>query len=272
MSVFPSSFFWKLISCLCFFHLCLTVLGLRALRRVVAVIEGCSPAVVGGLRCSGFSCCRVQARGLLRPQLCLRDSSGCGTWAWLLHGVVESSWTRVKPVPPALAGGVLTTGPPEVLFPFFFHLYLGVTYFLISGLSFLYFFYKYLCIFFSLFFLHEGSHVVMVNPIISLSSSFLICKMRKIIPLSFGFWYWFEIMKEKMLSKLYDGLYKATSSVSGFCPGKGLDLLDLVTQYPVFFCYCETVLGIKTKCFCCSSVSVFIIIIIIFFYQFSVWL
>ena len=34
-----------------------------------------------------------------------------------------------------------------------------------------------------------------------------------------------------MLSKLYDGLYKATNSISGFCPGKGLDLFDLVTQY-----------------------------------------
>ena len=88
-----------------------------------------------------------------RPQLlCLRDSSGCGTWASLLHGVWNLPGLGVKPVPPALAGGVLTTGPPrKSCFPLLFRLYLGVTYFLISGLSFLYFFYKHLCIFFSLF-------------------------------------------------------------------------------------------------------------------------
>lgn len=65
-----------------------------------------------------------------------------------------------------------------------------------------------------------------------------------------------------MLSKLYDGLYKATSSVSGFCSGKGLDLFDLVTQYQKL-CYCETVWELKQS-FCYSSVSVFIIFLPIF--------
>ena len=37
-----------------------------------------------------------------------------------------------------------------------------------------------------------------------------------------------EIMKEKMLSKLYDGIYKATALVVSV---QGNDLFDLVTQY-----------------------------------------
>ena len=190
---------------------------------------------------------------------------------------VESSWTRGQTCAPCLGRRCLNHWTTkEVLFPPSFPPILGGNLFLNFWFIFSVFLLQTPVYFLLSLFLHEGSHVVMVNPIISLSSSFLICKMRKIIPLSFskGFWCWFEIMKEKMLSKLYDGLYKATSSVSGFCPGKGLDLFDLVTQYPKLLLLWNS-LGIKTKCFCCSSVSVFIIIIIIiffFFYQFSVWL
>ena len=36
----------------------------------------------------------------------------CGTWAWLLHGMWDFPGPGIEPVPLALAGRFLTTGPP----------------------------------------------------------------------------------------------------------------------------------------------------------------
>ena len=55
--------------------------------------------------CSGPSCCRARA---------LRHSgfSSCGTWAWLPCGMWNLPRPGVKPTPSALAGRLLTAGPP----------------------------------------------------------------------------------------------------------------------------------------------------------------
>ena len=55
--------------------------------------------------CSGFSCCRARA---------LRHTgiSSCGTRAWLPRGMWDVPRPGIKPVSSALAGRLLTTGPP----------------------------------------------------------------------------------------------------------------------------------------------------------------
>ena len=192
---FPLLLFFKLIFCLSFSFIfdCMgsswprRALWLRWLRAALQLWwEGFSSQWLLLLQSTGSRARRLSAvvsQGLQRL-------SGCGTWAQLLHGMWNLPGLGVKPVSPALAGGMLTTGPPrKSCFPLLFHLYLEVTYFLISSLSLLYFFYtnEQIPVYFLLsLFLHEDSHVVMVNPIISLSSSFPTCKMRKILPLSFS--------------------------------------------------------------------------------------
>ena len=39
--------------------------------------------------------------------------SGCGSWAWLLHGAWKLPRPRTEPESPALAGGFFTSGPPR---------------------------------------------------------------------------------------------------------------------------------------------------------------
>ena len=39
--------------------------------------------------------------------------SSCGAWAWLPRGMWDLPGPGIKPTFPALAGGFLTTGPPE---------------------------------------------------------------------------------------------------------------------------------------------------------------
>lgn len=55
--------------------------------------------------CSGPSCCRARA---------LRHTgfSSCGPQAWLPRGMWNLPGPGVKPMPSALAGRLLTTGPP----------------------------------------------------------------------------------------------------------------------------------------------------------------
>ena len=66
--------------------------------------------------CSGFSCCRAQALGWAGFSSCGYQAlehrlSSCGAWfpcsMWDLPGA------RIEPTSPELAGGFLTTGPPE---------------------------------------------------------------------------------------------------------------------------------------------------------------
>ena len=42
--------------------------------------------------------------------------SGCGTWAQLLRGMWNLPGLGIKPVPPTLADGLPTTGPPRMSF------------------------------------------------------------------------------------------------------------------------------------------------------------
>ena len=74
--------------------------------------------------CGGFSRCGAQAlvawasvvmaRGLSCRGLWVleRRLSSCGTRAWLLRGMWDPPRAGLEPVPPALAGGFLTTVPP----------------------------------------------------------------------------------------------------------------------------------------------------------------
>ena len=58
-----------------------------------------------GSRCVGFSSCGLQA---LECRL-----SSCCSQAYLLHGMWDLPGPGLKPMSPALAGGFLTTAPPE---------------------------------------------------------------------------------------------------------------------------------------------------------------
>ena len=56
-------------------------------------------------RCSGFSCCGALA-------LERSGFSSCGTQVQSAHGMWDPPGPGIKPVTPALAGRLLTTGPP----------------------------------------------------------------------------------------------------------------------------------------------------------------
>ena len=84
------------------------------LQWVFIVAHGLSLVVASGgyssLRCAGFS---------LQWLLLSRSTgsrctgfSGCGPRALLLHGMWDPPGPGLEPVPPALAGGFLTTVPP----------------------------------------------------------------------------------------------------------------------------------------------------------------
>ena len=59
-----------------------------------------------------------------------RRLSSCDARAYLLHGMWDLPGPGLEPVPPALAGGFLTTAPPgKSLLPSFKnHIYLGIIY------------------------------------------------------------------------------------------------------------------------------------------------
>ena len=63
----------------------------------------------------GLCCCceRGTAMVSLLCSMCsgLGGLSGCGKWAWLLHGRWGFSGPGIRTVSPELAGGFLTTGP-----------------------------------------------------------------------------------------------------------------------------------------------------------------
>ena len=69
----------------------------------VAVCGGHSLVVAS--RCSGFSCGGAQALGPV-------GFSNCGVWAQLPCGIWHLPGPGLKPVSPALAGRLLTMGPP----------------------------------------------------------------------------------------------------------------------------------------------------------------
>ena len=64
-----------------------------------------------GSRCVGFSSCSTQAQQLWLVGSRARLSS-CGTRAYLLCGIWDLPGAGIEPMPPALAGGFLTTAPP----------------------------------------------------------------------------------------------------------------------------------------------------------------
>ena len=64
-----------------------------------------SPCGAWASHCGGFFCCGAQALG--------HRLSGCGAWASLTQDMWDLPRPGIEPVSPALAGGCLTTGPPE---------------------------------------------------------------------------------------------------------------------------------------------------------------
>ena len=74
--------------------------------------------------CDAFSCCGVRALGarasvvvarglsICGSRALVRRLSSCGAWAQLLCGTWALPGPGLKPVSPALAGGLLTTAPP----------------------------------------------------------------------------------------------------------------------------------------------------------------
>ena len=67
--------------------------------------------------CGCFSSCRAPAQGLMSFSSCgsravQRGLCSCGTWAWLSHSMWNLPEAGIEPMSSALAGGVLTTGPP----------------------------------------------------------------------------------------------------------------------------------------------------------------
>ena len=99
-----------------YFWLCWVFVVVRRLSLVVAS-RGYSL-----LRCAGFSLqwlVLLQSTGSRRRGFSScgtwaleRRLSSCGTWALLLHGMWDLPGPGLEPMPPALAGGFLTTAPP----------------------------------------------------------------------------------------------------------------------------------------------------------------
>ena len=96
-----------LLACIYLFEGCArSSLIFTECRRPLAVGSGLpSSRRAPASHCSGFSCCRARA---------LRHTgvSSCGTQAWLPRGMWNLPRPGVKPVSSALAGRLLTTGPP----------------------------------------------------------------------------------------------------------------------------------------------------------------
>ena len=64
---------------------------------------GYSPLQCTASHCGALSCCRAQSLG--------RELSGCGTQAYLPHGMWTHPRPGITPMSPALAGRFLNTGP-----------------------------------------------------------------------------------------------------------------------------------------------------------------
>ena len=84
---------------------------------LVVASESHSPVGVNGLLVAVASLVaepESRALGLSScgPPALERRLSGCGTWAWLLCSMWDLPRPGVKPVSPALAGGLSTTEPP----------------------------------------------------------------------------------------------------------------------------------------------------------------
>ena len=79
---------------------------------LVAVSEGQSPVVAWASHCSGFSCCRTWALGLLGFSSCTMQASRCA-WSQWLRGMWNLPRAGMEPVSPALAGRFLSTELPE---------------------------------------------------------------------------------------------------------------------------------------------------------------
>ena len=92
---------------------------------------------VCSLRCVGFSCCGARALGVRTSAVAAHGLTSCGAGTYLFtpwH--VESSGRGIKPLPPALAGGFLSTAPPEKSF---------IKGFFLSAFSPVIFFFLFLC-------------------------------------------------------------------------------------------------------------------------------
>ena len=81
-------------------------------------MQGLLFVAVCGLLMWWFSCCRAQALGRMGfsscgSQILERVLSGCDTWVQLSHDMWNLPRPEIEPLSPALAGGFLTTGPPE---------------------------------------------------------------------------------------------------------------------------------------------------------------
>ena len=116
-----------------FIYFSLAVPGLHYCEQ--GVLSSCG---VQAPPCSGFSCCRAQALGLVgfsscgtwAQQLQLQGSTahrlnGCGAQAQLLRGMWNHPRLGIKPVSPALAGEFFTTEPPGKPCPWFLSLLKG---------------------------------------------------------------------------------------------------------------------------------------------------
>ena len=96
------------LSGLCKLNLFLAALGLHCYAQAfsscseLGLLSSCRAQAS---HCHGFSCCSTQT---LRPRL-----SSCGTRAQLPYGMWDLPEPGIKPVFPTLAGGFLTTGPPD---------------------------------------------------------------------------------------------------------------------------------------------------------------
>ena len=110
------------------FILLSAVLGLCCCARALSSCSkrGSTPhCSVQASQCSGFSCCGALALGARASAIGARALSSCGSWglehrlsgcgarAQLLHGTWDLPRPGIEPVSPALAGGFLTTAPPE---------------------------------------------------------------------------------------------------------------------------------------------------------------
>ena len=98
------------------------------LHWVFVAVHGLSPVAASGgyslLQCAGFSCCGALALGMQASVVVARGLSSCGSRvlecrlsscgarAQLLRSMRDLPGPGLKPVPPALAGGFLTTAPP----------------------------------------------------------------------------------------------------------------------------------------------------------------
>ena len=118
-------------------YLFMAVLGLCCCKQVFSRLQRAGATLTSlymqASHGGGFPCCRAwealqhvvsRALGHEDSAVAVCGLSSCGSWAQLLHSRSDLPGPGIEPMSPALAGGFLTTGPPEESFVQLFRVFL----------------------------------------------------------------------------------------------------------------------------------------------------